>query len=202
MMNNEKMIKTANTAYKIVSVLRIIVTAGIAVYAAGLVLMMVIGMDRMPLSVNTLSFGTVTLHLAEGALPDQTIGKAQMLGAMLPASVILAVVYYVLTVLRRILEPMKEGRTFETDVSDNIRRLATAVLAGGILSYAAQTASGFFFRAQYDALRELFKEGVVDHITVTYSFSLNFVFAALVLYLLSYIVRYGEELQRQSDETL
>lgn len=202
MMNNEKMINTANTAYKIVSVLRIIVTAGIAVYAAGLVLMMVIGMDRMPLSVNTLSFGTVTLHLAEGALPDQTIGKAQMLGAMLPASVILAVVYYVLTVLRRILEPMKEGRPFETDVSDNIRRLATAVLAGGILSYAAQTASGFFFRPQYDALRELFKEGVVDHITVTYSFSLNFVFAALVLYLLSYIFRYGEELQRQSDETL
>ena len=201
-MNDEKMIKTADTCYKIVSVLRIIVIAGAVLYAVGLMIILFSGIGNMPLSYNSLSFGGVTLHLAEGALPDQTISSSGILPAMLPASVILAMAIYFLTIMRRILEPMKEGRPFDTSVSQNIRRLGTSVLAGGVLCYAMEIVSGFFFQNQYDLLKELFREGVVDHITITHSFSLSFIFAALVLYLLSYVFHYGEELQRQSDETL
>ena len=48
----------------------------------------------------------------------------------------------------------------------------------------------------------LFRDGVIDHITVTHTFDLSIIWIALFLYLLSYIFAYGEELQRQSDETL
>lgn len=201
-MNNEKLMKTAKTSHTIISILRIIVLVSSILFVLGILLIVVAGGNQIPLSISSLSMGNVTLHLSEKALAEQTIGAADILPSMLPAAVILCVVYYGLTVLRNILAPMKEGRPFDNSVADNFRRLANAVLIGGVASYVVQVASGWFFHGRYDMLESLFREGVIDHITVTYSFSLNFIWIALFLYLLSYIFRYGEELQRQSDETL
>ena len=77
-----------------------------------------------------------------------------------------------------------------------------AVLIGGAANFVAQAAASFFLKGRFELLKGLFREGVIDHITVTHTFSLNVVWIALFLYLLSYIFAYGEELQRQSDETL
>ena len=201
-MNNEKMIKTAKTSYTIVSVLRIIVLIGMILFVLGIGIMLVMGGNNMPFSFTSLSMGNVTLYLTENALPGQTVGTAEILPAVLPAAVIMAVVFYCLSVLRTILTPMKEGRPFETNVSDNIRKLGTAVLIGGAANFAAQAAASVFLSGRYEMLRSLFKDGVIDHITVTHTFDLSIIWIALFLYLLSYIFAYGEELQRQSDETL
>ena len=80
--------------------------------------------------------------------------------------------------------------------------IRNAVLIGGAANFVAQAAASFFLKGRFELLKGLFREGVIDHITVTHTFSLNVVWIALFLYLLSYIFAYGEELQRQSDETL
>lgn len=201
-MNNEKMIKTAKTSYTVVSVLRILVLIGMILFILGCVILLVMGASSIPFSFTSLSMGNVTLYLSETALPDQTIGAAEILPMLLPSGVIMAVVFYCLSVLRRILTPMKEGRPFETSVSGHIRKLGNAVLIGGAANFVAQAAASFFLKGRFELLKGLFREGVIDHITVTHTFSLNVVWIALFLYLLSYIFAYGEELQRQSDETL
>ena len=201
-MNNEKMIKTAKTSYTIVSVLRIIVLVGMILFVLGCGILAVMGGSNMPFSFTSLSMGNVTLYLTKDALPGQTVGTAEILPTILPAAVIMAVVFYCLSVLRSILTPMKEGRPFDTNVSDNLRKLGNAVLIGGAANFAAQAAASFFLQGRFEMLKGLFREGVIDHITVTHTFDLSIIWIALFLYLLSYIFAYGEELQRQSDETL
>jgi hypothetical protein len=196
------MIKTAKTSYTVVSVLRILVLLGMILFILGCGILLVMGANRLPFSFTSLSMGNVTLYLSESALPDQSIGAAEILPMLLPSGVIMAVVFYCLSVLRRILTPMKEGRPFETNVSGHIRKLGNAVLIGGAANFVAQAAASFFLKGRFELLKGLFREGVIDHITVTHTFSLNVVWIALFLYLLSYIFAYGEELQRQSDETL
>ena len=51
-------------------------------------------------------------------------------------------------------------------------------------------------------LEQLFKEGVVKNIMIRYNFSLTPLFVGGILFLLSYVFEYGEELQQLSDETL
>jgi len=201
-MNNTKLMKNAKTNYTIISILRTIVLVSGILLALGILLIVFVGGNRIPFSFTDLSMGNITLHLSENALPEHTVSAAEILPSILPAAVILCVVYYGLTILQNILKPMKDGRPFDTSVADNFRRLANAVLIGGVASNIIQIATGYFFHERYDMLKSLFREGVVDYITVTYSFSLTFIWIALFLYLLSYIFRYGEELQRQSDETL
>ncbi|MBQ1378420.1 MAG: hypothetical protein IIY76_00260, partial [Erysipelotrichaceae bacterium] len=51
-------------------------------------------------------------------------------------------------------------------------------------------------------LEQLFKEGVVKNIMIRYNFSMTPLFVGGILFLLSYVFEYGEELQQLSDETL
>ena len=201
-MNNEKMIKTAGTMYKIVNVLEKILIAGVILIAAGCGIILIVGIENIPVTVTTLSFGNTTLYLRDGVIPVNTITVPEVLVTMAAAAVMVAVVLYMFRILKQILKPMKEGRPFDTSVSEGIRRLGWAVLAEGVIRYVTEILTARITMGNYEILKNLFREGTVDHIRIQASFSLGFVFMAFLLFLLSYIFRYGEELQRQSDETL
>ena len=51
-------------------------------------------------------------------------------------------------------------------------------------------------------LNELFLSDKITGVSVTYSCDLSFLIYALVLFLMSFIIQYGSELQKLSDETL
>ena len=100
-----------------------------------------------------------------------------------------AVVLYGLHILRRILRPMKQGEPFAQSVSADMRRFGWLVLiAGGIASLA-------------DAIGQAIYASP-DTMVVTRRLDLSFLFVSAIIFLFSYIFRYGEELQRQADETL
>lgn len=201
-MNNGKMIKTAGTLYTVVNVLEKILIAGVILIAAGCGIILIVGIENIPVTVTTLSFGNTTLYLRDGVIPVNTITVPEVLVTMAAAAVMVAVVLYMFRILKQILKPMKEGRPFDTSVSEGIRRLSWAVLAQGVIRYVTEILTARITMGNYEILKNLFREGAVDHIKIQASFSLGFVFMAFLLFLLSYIFRYGEELQRQSDETL
>ena len=95
-------------------------------------------------------------------------------GAMLVlAALELAVYGCTVQIFRRVLRPMKEGRPFD-GAARQLRRLAWVTLAANlVLSCASQV-----------------------HL------DLGFLGPGIFLLLLSFVFRYGEELQRQADETL
>lgn len=101
-----------------------------------------------------------------------------------------AAMMYGLRIFRHILSPMKEGSPFAGSVSGDLRKLGwlTLIFGGAVilLSMVLQSAAAKIFVGRM----------------MTFSFDVSFLFVAAVLFLCSYIFRYGEALQQQADETL
>ena len=116
------------------------------------------------------------------------------------AALACAVSCYEIAVFRRILRPMREGRPFD-GVARRLRTLAWVTLAAGFfLSLGDYLVSARFYH--HLDCRTLFLNGSVLACSVEIQPNLNFLWPSLLLLLLSFVFRYGEELQRQADETL
>jgi hypothetical protein len=96
---------------------------------------------------------------------------------------------------------MKEGRPFEVGVSKILRKLAWVTLIGGAVSEAATIIASHVEVRAFD-FPALFNSSAVTGYTFNRTFDFSFIVGAVILFLLSYIFRYGEQLQRDSDETL
>ena len=123
------------------------------------------------------------------------VTKQQLAIYILTFSLTLAISVVILMIgaklFRRILVPMKEGRPFEEGISAVIKKFGHFVLAATVI----RAFIGFLFDTVLIALSA---EPEPLPITV----SLDGIFAAILIYLISYIFHYGEELQKQADETL
>ncbi len=201
-MNKEKIISSANRMYSIVNVLEKILLVGIALILIGIVALFFVPKDSYMSQSTTLTLGNIALELNERSLPNQQIQVWRIAVGLLAAALIVAVTYYGFRIVKSILSPMKEGRPFDEKVSTSIRKLGTLVFWGGLVSQVAEYVTETMLVQKYVNLTDLFKEGIVNKITVNYTFSLTFMFIAFILYLLSYVFEYGQELQRESDETL
>ncbi len=104
-------------------------------------------------------------------------------------------------IIRKVLAPMKEGRPFDQGISQMIKKLAWVVLAGGAIVRIGGCITMMIEIKAYD-LTAFFAESAIEGYRLNYVVDLNFIITACVLFLLSYVFRYGEELQRESDETL
>ena len=96
---------------------------------------------------------------------------------------------------------MKEGTPFAAGMAGKIRKLGWTVLIGGFIAEVGRRLSQLFEARAYQIERLLNMEAITS-VDYNYSISLWFVFAALILFFLSYIFRCGEELQKEADETL
>lgn len=151
--------------------------------------------------VNTLIWlDTVKLQLNRSVPVSGTL-KSAVSVILLLAITGCGVIAYGLQLLRNILAPMKDGNPFNNAVSLNLRKLGWLTVIGSVVYSVISAVSLHFISGLYD-LTSLFKEGSVDGITVNYHYNIAFLIVAALLFLLSHIFRYGEELQRQSDETL
>ena len=143
---------------------------------------------------------TIKLQLNRSVPVSGTL-KAAVSAVLVLADVGCGIIAYGLQLLRNILAPIKDGNPFNSTVSRSLRTLGWLTLTGSVAYSIISAISLHFISGLYD-LTALFKEGSVDGIMVNYRYNIAFLVVAALLFLLSYIFRYGEELQRQSDETL
>ena len=76
-----------------------------------------------------------------------------------------------------------------------------AILITGAITEIGGAIANVFALRMYD-LDKLMNPEIVSDMTFDYSFNLWFVITALIIFCLSYVFRYGESLQKESDETL
>ena len=208
----EKLKKTANVLDVIVRVLFWLCIAGAVLAAVAVVLVplslsgaqgIIGGADGPSLTffgLTGLDLGYVSLTLNGGLAGRVPEWPCIALLAVLAAAAA-ALTLTVLAALRAILRPMKEGRPFDRTVSKNLRRLSViALICGGVSSAADYACTLLIFRMV--DVTALFDPAQVSSVTVNYRLDLSFLAVFAVLLLLSYIFRYGEELQTLSDETL
>ena len=201
-MENEKLIKNATIIDRILKILQGFAAAGVIVAALFIPLTLIFG-EKMIASADRLTIGELQLKLSGdmSAYLDMAKIKSSIVVMLIGAILTAAAVWYCLRVLREILAPMKEGQPFASGIADKIRKLGwTVLVTGAIAEIGGMITSVFELRAYQ--LDKIVSQGPVSEISYNYGFRLWFVFAALIIFFLSYVFRYGEALQKESDETL
>ena len=201
-MDHTKLTRGATVADRILKVLQGFAAAGVIVAAIFIPLTLIFG-QKMVADASTVELGVLKLRLAGdfAAYLDAGNLKASLVCVLVCLIVASAAVWYCLRVLRQTLEPMKSGTPFAAGISARIRKLAWAVLIGGGIAEIGSKVADIFEMRAYDVSRFLNMD-LITSVTYNLDFDLWFLFAALLLFFLSFLFRWGEELQRESDETL
>lgn len=200
-MENTKMKKSAVVIDRILKILQRIAVACDIVFLIFIVLTLIFG-EKIIDEVDSVSLGLLKVTLVEGTFRlNESAVKTGFIISLVLAAVSATICIYGLEVVRRVLAPMKEGRPFAEGISGTIRKLAWVVLVGGAV---IQIGGGIAQIAEAKAynLTALLAENVVAGYEYNFMSDGSFIVTAGVLFLLSYVFHYGEELQRESDETL
>ena len=145
--------------------------------------------------------GFLELTVAESYAPDKWM-------VLLQAAITLAVSCRLLYdgrrgvgYIREILHPMTEEKPFDSIVSTNLKKLAKLSINLGILYNIITLSEQILTVFVYD-LPGLLISDKISHVGGMFQVDLTFLIYWAILLLLSYIFRYGEQLQQLSDETL
>lgn len=201
-MENTKMRKSAAVVDRVLKIVQGFMTAGEIVCAIFIPLTLIFG-QKVVANADSVSMGGVQLHLIgdPAVYLDLANLKFSIVAMLVAAIFTLAASWYCLRVLRQILVPMKAGQPFARGVSGQVRKLGwTVLVAGGIAEISRAVGAVLEMRAYQ--VETLMDSSVVADVTANYQISLWFVVTALILFFLSYVFRYGEALQQESDETL
>lgn len=109
---------------------------------------------------------------------------------------------FLVYILGKLLKPMTKGQPYDGTVSKSLRTFGIGYILIGIaenvISYLqAARASGTL-----SEIRRIFLPVTVTETTIQYSINLGFLFLGVMIFIFSFVFRYGEELQVQVDETL
>lgn len=193
----KKLISTAKVLDAFVNILQVLSLVAAIILVVAIVLLAVFNVEAYEFS-SSVELGHFSFQLS--SFDPETV-QHQFLWMALPAVAVLVCMHLLSRVIRSILLPMKEGRPFDSAVSANLRRLSWIVLIGGAVSSLAELASEAAMYRLYD-FPTLFLSDRITGCTLNWELDTTFVFLFLILFLLSCVFRYGEELQKQSDETL
>lgn len=201
-MENTKLIRSTSVIDRILKILQGFAVAGVIVAAIFIPLTAIFG-EKIIASSNTLSVGVMQFRLtgAPESYLDIPHIRVSIIVTLVGMILALAAGWYCLKVLRETLSPMKEGMPFAEGISGKIRKLGWTVLIGGGVAELGKLISAIFDVRAYN-IELLLNPAVVESYTYNLSIDLSFVIAALILFLLSYIFRSGEALQKDADETL
>ena len=199
----EKLTKTARVLHKIVRILYRLGIVGTIVTAVALVLITLLPADSLRQAVSsadmTIELGTAELHLSRILEP---IGDIRLfLCAVFGVATASLALVCALKLVLRILRLMADGRPFDGTVSANFKRLGWVTLAGVAVHYVMDGVDAAMDVSMFD-LDQIFRPDMVKGVTIQNTDSLSCLLIPIMMFLLSYVFRYGEELQRQSDETL
>ena len=208
-MEMEKLKKTAVVIDTILKVVFIIIIAAMIILLVSDIAMLAVG----PMNIENgdityrIRIGGINIHLADGVdseLNNFAFNGYQFVKSFLMASaggfVGMAVVIVGIKMLREIIAPMKVGGPFVEGISLKMRNFGIFVLIAGVIGGAVQFAMSMVVQEIYNSV--MVQEYITRDVMVENAIDGSFIVFALFIFLLSYIFKYGEELQKQSDETL
>ena len=195
----KKLDKVLEIAHIVFGALAIACIVGVALIAAAYVLRL--DPSMIGTGYENFDVGFLELTVAESYAPDKWM-------ILLQAAITLAVSCRLMYDARRgvgyireILDPMKEEKPFDTIVSTNLKKLARLSINLGIF-YNMIILSEQIMTVFVYGLPSLLISDKITHVGGMFQVDLTFLIYWAILLLLSYVFRYGEELQQLSDETL
>ena len=195
----KKLDKVFEIAHIVLGALAIACIVGVALIAVAYILKW--DPSRIGTGYENFDIGFLELTVAEGYAPARWL-------VLLQAAFTLTVscrLFYDgrrgVGYIREILQPMTEEKPFDTIVSTNLKKLANLSIRLGILHNIIILSEQIMTVFVYDLPGLLISEKIL-HVGGMFQVDLTFLIYWAALLLLSYVFRYGEELQQLSDETL
>lgn len=190
--------KRLDIVLRILFWLLIISTVVAAIAAAAPLVMRRPAPDSKPVSID---LDYIKLELAK---PDQEAAMAQQKATL--AATVLTILgsivgAYCIKLVRNILKPIIQEQPFQASVALNLKKLGWVSLIGGVAMNGVKLLMENLIVRGFN-LTEMLNSDIVTKTTFNYSINWTFLLVAAGLFLLSYIFRYGAELQQLSDETL
>ena len=200
------LIKTAGILDKICAIIGIAIKIGLICMLVGLCLIgagFLFDLEAYQIGANYshADLGFVTLVVTEQAMPDYRIILGQAAMEMFLAFLCLIPAHFLVKSFRAILAPMRNGAPFHNTVSLHLGKMSRYICALGIGMNLQTVISNILLTKAFD-LPNLLRGENIEALQFMFHFDLSFLFYSGILLLLSYIFRYGEQLQQLSDETL
>ena len=195
----KKLDKVLEIAHIVLGALAIACIVGAALIAAAYILKL----DPAAIGTGYENFdiGFLELTVAENVAPDKWLVLLQAAITLLVSCRLFYDGRLGVGYVREILSPMKEEKPFASIVSTNLKKLATLSIRLGILANIIMLSEQIMTVFVYDIPALLISENIT-HVGGMFHVDLTFLILWACLLLLSYVFRYGEELQQLSDETL
>lgn len=154
---------------------------------------------------NTL-FGSIRIDYLQLTFNDDSALSKDKMSIWLPlifliTAIFVFIIYKAVQTIESICTIAMDHTPFDVRVSNHIKKLAKYILAGGIVFNILEVCRVMYFK-QIINFDLLFNTKYVTQINFGIRLHLSFLVFAALIYLLSYIFRYGQELQQLSDETL
>jgi hypothetical protein len=154
---------------------------------------------------NTL-FGSIRIDFLQLIFKDDTALHKDSMSMWLPLilliiAILIFIIYKSIQTIESICKIAMDHTPFDVRVANHIKNLTKYILAGGIVFNILEVCRVMYFK-QIINFDLLFNTKYVTQINFGIRLHLSFLVFAALIYLLSYIFRYGQELQQLSDETL
>lgn len=154
---------------------------------------------------NTL-FGSIRIDYLKLIFNDDAALHKDKMSMWLPlilliTAIFIFIIYKSIQTIESICTITIDHTPFDVCVANHIKKLAKYILAGGIVFNILEVCRVLYFK-QILNFDLLFNTKYVTQINFDIRLHLSFLIFAALIYLLSYIFRYGQELQQLSDETL
>ena len=195
----KKLDKCFEIAHIVFGALAIACIVGVALIAVAYVLKLDPAM--IGTGYENFDIGYLELTVAESYVPDKWLVLLQAAITLLVSCRLMYEGRRGVGYIRQILLPMKEEKPFDSIVSTNLRKLAKLSITLGVLYNIIILSEQIMTVFVYDLPALLLSEKIT-HVGGMFNVDLTFLIYWAVLLLLSYIFRYGEQLQQLSDETL
>lgn len=151
--------------------------------------------------MSSFELGGMVFTVAPGSTPSVGFTSAYLLvflGFFLLAAVTTLVI---ISLLRRILGQMKLGQPFHSSAAGNLSKLGWIYLVYGVLCNCFAAAQILILNHGYQLETILCNEHITKAVP-EFTVDLWFIPVSVGLFLLSWIFKYGAQLQQQVDETL
>lgn len=149
----------------------------------------------------TITLGNIGFELAPEYQPESVYLKIRFIMALAVVAIWVIFIAVAMKYAGKVLTPFAEQKPFDEAVPANLKKLGFFSLVFGVVYPLAQMGAQAYLLYVYD-FRSIFIGDSILSIEADFDFDLTYIIIAGVLFMLSYIFKYGAELQNQSDETL
>lgn len=155
--------------------------------------------------INSIPLDSLRIDVIDLTLKNDLFINKEMIAKILPVGLLLLgmlffVGYKMIKIVESICKTALE-KPFDISIANSLVSLSKYILVGGLITNLIIIFRFIILTKPYN-YNLLFNENYVSDIQFKYQFNLTFLIDAALVYLLSYVFRYGKELQDLSDETL